>query len=61
MSYYVDTNVFLNVIYKETGLSEGSSAFLRKIQSGKLQAITSSITLLEIILDMVDNGFSEIT
>jgi predicted nucleic acid-binding protein len=61
MSYYVDTNVFLNVIYKETVLSERSSAFLKKIHAGKLQAITSSVTLLEIILDMVESGFSEIT
>lgn len=61
MSYYVDTNVFLNIIYKETVLSERSSVFLRKVQTGKLQAITSSVTLLEIILDMVGSGFSEIT
>lgn len=61
MSYYVDTNVFLNIIYKETVLSERSSVFLRKVHTGKLQAITSSVTLLEIILDMVGSGFSEIT
>jgi predicted nucleic acid-binding protein len=61
MSYYVDTNVFLNVVYKESGFGEGSSAFLKKIQSGKLQAITSSVTLLEVILDMVESGFSEVT
>ena len=61
MSYYVDTNVFLNIIYKETVLSERSSVFLRKVHAGKLQAITSSVTLLEIILDMVGSGFSEIT
>ncbi len=61
MNYYIDTNVFLNIIYKETGVSERSSAFLKKIQSGKLQAMTSSVTLLEIILDMVESGLSEIT
>ncbi len=61
MSYYVDTNVFLNIIYKETGLSERSSAFLKKIHSGKLRAMTSSVTLLEIILDMVEGTFSEFT
>lgn len=60
MSYYVDTNVFLNVIYKETVLSERSSIFLKKIHAGKLQAMTSSVTLMEIILDMVESGFSEI-
>jgi predicted nucleic acid-binding protein len=53
--------VFLNIIYKEKVLSERSSVFLRKVQTGKLQAITSSVTLLEIILDMVGSGFSEIT
>lgn len=61
MSYYIDTNVFLNIIYKERVLSERSSVFLRKVHTGKLQAITSSVTLLEIILDMVESGFSEIT
>lgn len=61
MSYYIDTSVFLNIIYKETVLSERSSVFLRKVHTGKLQAITSSVTLLEIILDMVGSGFSEIT
>jgi len=61
LSYYIDTNVFLNIIYKERVLSERSSVFLRKVQTGKLQAITSSVTLLEIILDMVESGFSEIT
>jgi predicted nucleic acid-binding protein len=59
MSYYVDTNVFLNVIYKESVLGERSSVFLKKIHAGKLEAITSSVTLLEIILDMVESGFSE--
>ena len=61
MSYYIDTNVFLNVIYKETVLNERSSVFLKKIHAGKLQAMTSSVTLLEIILDMIQSGFSEIT
>ena len=61
MSYYIDTNVFLNIIYKEAALSTKSSVFLKKIQAGKLQAITSSVTLLEIILDMVESGFSEAT
>ena len=61
MSYYIDTNVFLNIIYKERVLSERSSVFLRKVHTGKLQAITSSVTLPEIILDMVGSGFSDIT
>jgi len=61
LSYYIDTNVFLNIIYKERVLSERSSVFLRKVHAGKLKAITSSVTLLEIILDMVGSGFSDIT
>ena len=61
MSYYIDTNVFLNIVYKERVLSERSSVFLRKVHAGKLKAITSSVTLLEIILDMVGSGFSDIT
>jgi predicted nucleic acid-binding protein len=59
MSCYIDTNVFLNVIYKETGFSEGSSVLLKKIHAGKLQAMTSSVSLLEIVLDMAVSGFSE--
>lgn len=61
MSYYVDTNVFLNIIYKEPTLREKSSSFLKKIHSGKLRGITSSITSLQISLDMTDSGFSEST
>jgi len=61
LSYYIDTNVFLNIVYKERVLSERSSVFLRKVHAGKLKAITSSVTLLEIILDMVGSGFSDIT
>jgi len=61
MSYYIDTNVFLNVIYKETVLNERSTVFLKKIQAGKLQALTSSVTLMEIVLDMVESGFSDVT
>ncbi len=60
MSYYIDTNVFLNIIYKEPGLSERSSAFLKKIHFGKLQAMTSSVTLLEVILDMVGGWVFEV-
>mgnify|MGYP001124493553 CR=1 FL=1 len=59
MSCYIDTNVFLNVVYKEPGLMEKSSSFLRKIHSGKLQGITSSVTVLELILDMAESDFSD--
>jgi len=59
MSCYIDTNVFLNVIYKEPVLREKSSSFLKRIHDGKLQAMTSSVTLLEVTLDMVESGFSD--
>lgn len=49
------------VIYKEAALSAKSSVFLKKIQAGKLHALTSSVTLMEIVLDMVESGFSEAT
>ena len=61
MSYYIDTNVFLNVIYKEPVLNERSTVFLKKVHRGKLQALTSSVTLMEIVLDMVESGFSDVT
>ena len=61
MSYYIDTNVFLNVIYKEAVLNERSTVFLKKVHRGKLQALTSSVTLMEIVLDMVESGFSDVT
>jgi len=58
MSYYVDTNVFLNVIYREPVLREKSSSLLKRIHDGRLQGMTSSVTLLEVTLDMVESGFS---
>ncbi|MFQ6086254.1 MAG: type II toxin-antitoxin system VapC family toxin [Candidatus Bathyarchaeia archaeon] len=61
MSYYVDTNIFLNVIYKEPASREGSARFLRDIQDGKHWALTSSVTLLEAIIDMAESGFAELT
>jgi predicted nucleic acid-binding protein len=51
----------ITVIYKEAALSAKSSVFLKKIQAGKLHALTSSVTLMEIVLDMVESGFSEAT
>lgn len=61
MSYYVDTNIFLNVIYKEPDLGEKSSGFLRHIHDGRYEALTSSVTILEVILDMADSGFMDLT
>jgi predicted nucleic acid-binding protein len=59
-SYYVDTNIFLNVIYKEQGFYKESVEFLRQIHKGKFHALTSSVTLLEVILDMAESGYFEL-
>ncbi|MEM3407649.1 MAG: type II toxin-antitoxin system VapC family toxin [Nitrososphaerota archaeon] len=58
--YYLDTNIFLNVIYKERNFYEKSKKFLEEINNGKYQAVTSSITLLEIALDMAESGYIEL-
>ncbi len=61
MNVYLDTNIFLNVIYKETGFNIKSAKLLQRVQSGEVQAITSAVTLLEITLDMAVSGFTEQT
>lgn len=58
--YYLDTNIFLNVIYKEKNFYEKSKNFLEEINNGKYQATTSSITLLEIALDMAESEYIEL-
>lgn len=58
--YYLDTNIFLNVIYKERNFYEKSKNFLEEINDGKYQAVTSLITLLEIALDMAESGYVEL-
>ncbi|MFY3741397.1 MAG: putative nucleic acid-binding protein [Candidatus Nitrosomirales archaeon] len=59
MLLYIDTNVFLNVIYKERKVFEGSKKLLNKVEKRDLAAVTSSITLLEIRLDMVRSGYKD--
>ncbi|MCL4435684.1 MAG: type II toxin-antitoxin system VapC family toxin [Thaumarchaeota archaeon] len=49
---YLDTNIFLNVIYNEHDFAQGSEHLLRSIQEGKLAGTTSSVTLTEIALDL---------
>jgi predicted nucleic acid-binding protein len=49
---YLDTNIFLNVIYKESGFQEASVRLLRAIQNGGVSGSTSVITFLEMALDM---------
>ncbi len=53
---YLDTNIFLNVIYDEHGFAQGSEHLLRRIQEGKLVGTTSSVTLTEIALDLAKMG-----
>lgn len=59
--YYVDTNIFLNVIYKEQDFHEKSMEFLQRVHDGEFRALTSSVTLLEIMLDMAESGYLELT
>lgn len=54
-----DANVFLNVIYDERPFVKGSRSLLEKIQAGKLSGITSSITEMEIALDLEKTGNRE--
>jgi len=56
---YLDTNIFLNVIYAEPLYSKGSYSLLQRIQEGKLAGITSSVTETEIGLDMAKTGSTE--
>jgi len=60
MFLYIDTNVFLNVIYRERKMLKASKKLLDKVEKGDAQAITSSITLMEIKLDMVKGGYKDV-
>ncbi|MEM2850481.1 MAG: PIN domain-containing protein [Candidatus Bathyarchaeia archaeon] len=60
MAYYVDTNIFLNIVYKEPRVYEKSRKFLEEIHAGNITAITSSVTLLELKLDLAESGYPEI-
>lgn len=61
MVHYVDTNIFLNLIYKEPKVYEKSRKFLEEVHTGNITALTSSVTLLELKLDLAEAGYSEIT
>jgi predicted nucleic acid-binding protein len=54
---YLDTNIFLNVVYKELPFQASSAALLRRIQANDLHAITSVVTLAEVMLVMDASGF----
>lgn len=60
MSLYLDTNIFLNVIYKEPKFKDESAELLNKIQTQEVQAVTSSVTVLEIMLDIAKSGFADL-
>lgn len=53
---YLDTNIFLNVIYAEQPFFRSSEKLLEGVQEGKLSALTSAITETEISLDMDKTG-----
>jgi predicted nucleic acid-binding protein len=53
---YIDTNIFLNVIYDETPFAGGSRSLLERIQAGRLLGITSSVTETEVALDLASTG-----
>lgn len=54
--YYLDTNIFLNVVYNEQPFVESSLQLLRQIQEGRLVGLTSSVTEIEIALDLAKTG-----
>ncbi len=56
---YLDTNVFLNVIYNEEPYVRSSALLLKNIQSRRLVGITSSVTETEIALDLGKTGNRE--
>jgi len=60
MVHYVDTNIFLNIIYKEPKVYEKSRKFLEEVHAGSITALTSSVTLLELKLDLAEGGYPEI-
>jgi predicted nucleic acid-binding protein len=47
------------VIYKEAKFETSSIELLRKVQEGKMAAVTSSVTSLELMLDMNASGFTD--
>ena len=57
VTLYLDTNIFLNVVYKEPLFELGSGALLQRIQAGELSASTSAVTIVEIMLDMNASGY----
>lgn len=56
---YLDTNIFLNVLYDEQLFVTSSTQLLRNIQEGKLVGVTSSVTEAEIALDLAKTGNRE--
>lgn len=59
ISCYIDTNIFLNVIYEEAHHAKGSRILLEKIQKGELAGLMSSVTEMEVALDMEKTGNRE--
>jgi predicted nucleic acid-binding protein len=57
--YYIDTNIFLNIICDERPFVNGSLGLMEKIQEGGVLGITSSVTEMEIALDLERTGNRE--
>ncbi len=55
-TYYIDTNIFLNVIYNEPHYVDASIKLLDSIQRGEATSLTASITETEIGLDLARTG-----
>lgn len=45
---YLDTNIFLNVLFQEDGFFETSYRLLQSIEAGKYEGMTSLLTFMEI-------------
>ena len=56
LTCYIDTNIFLNVIYDEPLYARSSSSLFERIQSGELAGITSAVTETEVGLDLAKTG-----
>jgi predicted nucleic acid-binding protein len=48
--YYVDTNVVIYILESPTKLSAGQNAFVADLEAGRLEAVTSELTLAECLI-----------
>ncbi len=55
-TYLIDTNIFLNVLRNEEPYSSSSSALLSDVETSKVKAVASTITLAEILVGAYKAG-----